>query len=188
MEKRRGVYHGIFTDFIYNECSKNAVKFKRLTLLSNAVTKRQEYEELILRYFAFVDNYDSDFNDFKVGVGKTLDDYLKEKNLTFSETEKNEKLLEFNKMIDFVEKVFPFGFSKKFQQPVSRVYFEAVAIGVTLALRSNPNLQCDQIDVTRWFENRSFKNNIFGRSRTHSPQKIKSRIDFVKEKLLEAQK
>ncbi len=183
MEKRRGIYQGGFTNFIYDECNANQA-FKSLVVLSPAVAKRQENEELILRYFALVDLYNSGFKELRAGVGKTLDDYLKDKNSDFSDYEKKQKLQEFKTMVDFVKDVFPYGFSKKSQQPVSRVYFEAVAIGSTLALRENPNLSREHVDVNSWLENKTFKNNILGRSNTHAPKKIKSRIDFVKDNLL----
>lgn len=188
MEKRKGIYKGEFTNFIYDDCSNTIANFKELTVLSSAVSKRQEHEELILRYFALVDCYDSAFSDFRIGVGKWLDQYLKEKNLHFSAEEKKEKFEDFNNMIKFVKKTFPLGFSKKNQQPVSRVYFEAVSVGATLALREKPSLLCDPVDINKWFKDKTFKNNIFGRSQTHSPIKIKSRIDFVKKQLLELDK
>jgi len=188
MEKRKGIYQGDFTNFIYIDCSEGIQKFKDLTKLSPAVTKRQEYEELILRYFALVDNYDSSFKEFRIGVGKFLDEYLKERNLEFDSQEKETKLKEFKQMINFVEEVFPFGFSKRNQQPVSRVYFEALSVGVTLALRENPKLPRTSINITNWFQDKSFKNNIFGRSNTHAPAKIKSRIDFVRKQLLDIDK
>lgn len=184
MEKRKGIYRGPFTDFLYNECAKNC-NFKEITKLSPAVIKRQEYQELILRYFALVDEYEDNYSKFNLGVGINLDRYIDNKNKSFSEEEKQKEYNEFNQMIEFVAKTFPYGFSKKQNQPVSRVFFEAVSVGVTLALREKQDLNDHPIDISIWFTDDIFKNNILGRTRTHSPQKIKTRVDFIKYKLLE---
>ena len=122
MEKRKGIYRGPFTDFIYNECVKIKT-FKDITKLSPAVINRQEYEELILRYFVLVDEYKDNYVKFYSGVGTTLDLYIYNKNLKFPEEEKKEKYNEFKEMIEFVEKYFPNKFSKKQNQFVSRVFF-----------------------------------------------------------------
>jgi len=56
MEKRKGIYRGKFNEFIYNDCSKNKI-LEQLAPLAKSVEKRQEHEELVLRFFALVDQY-----------------------------------------------------------------------------------------------------------------------------------
>lgn len=53
MEKRKGIYKGVFSNFIYELCAKNEL-FNKLTRIDSRQTKRQEKEELILRYFALL--------------------------------------------------------------------------------------------------------------------------------------
>lgn len=66
MEKRKGIYSGLFYDFI-RECASDE-RFKRLCPISFAKERREEAEELVLRYFAYSDSYMS----FKHDVGKFL--------------------------------------------------------------------------------------------------------------------
>ena len=55
METRRGVYRGEFMSFITRLAKKE--KFKVLCPFSKFAEKRHEEEELILRFFAFIDAY-----------------------------------------------------------------------------------------------------------------------------------
>ncbi len=183
MEKRKGIYPGNFTNFIYKICADNSLMLKELAPLSSTVQKRQEYEELILRFFAFSDNYES-LTIVNKGIGRALDDYLQEKNKSCSEDEYLRKKEDLKKTLLFIKDVFPFGFSKEKGRPVSRTYFEAIAIGSLLALRESPNLKKNKIDVSIWLKDESFSRSVLGRSSTHSASKIKTRIDYVKETLL----
>lgn len=89
MEKRKGIYRGEFTDFIYNNCANNQT-FQTLAPISSWLVKRQEREELILRFFALLDLF-PDYKTEKIGVAKILDEYLEEKNRNFTEEEQSEK-------------------------------------------------------------------------------------------------
>ncbi|GIJ93589.1 DUF262 domain-containing protein [Capnocytophaga stomatis] len=194
MEKRKGIYKGVFSNFIYEICAKNKL-FNKLTRIDNRQGKRQEKEELILRFFALKDNY----NKFpkNTGVAKFLDEYLDEKNKELKSFEKDKiedylsksKILyeyykEFELMLDTVYKYFKYGFSRNHTPQVSRVYFEAISVGVYLALKENPNLKATKEDVQKWLNSNEFKSVISGKYHTHTPQRIKERIEFVKNKLL----
>lgn len=182
MEKRKGIYPGTFNKFIYDECAKNPLMIK-LAPLSKTVAKRQEHEELILRFFALVDLYPT-FKPYYNGVGFVLDEYMRKKNETFTDDEKEIKAEQFKKMLFFVDKVFVNGFARKSDNVVSRILFEAIAVGVHLALSENDNLNSDVVDVGEWLRDSQFKLLISGTHRTHNPEKIKKRIDFVKSKLI----
>nr|WP_012660675.1 DUF262 domain-containing protein [Pedobacter sp. BG5]ACM47727.1 hypothetical protein [Pedobacter sp. BG5] len=54
MEKRKGDKTGLFTQFIYERCSKNPL-LEKLAPIDKWLRNRQEKEELILRYFALSD-------------------------------------------------------------------------------------------------------------------------------------
>lgn len=187
METRKGVYRGKFTDFIYNECAKNK-KFNDSIKLSKNVVKRQEHEELILRFFALVDHYPK-FNSFSRSVSKALDDYMGEKRDTFTDAEKEIKKKNFERMISFVVDNFEFSFSKKSGQDVSRILFEAISVGTHFALEKNPNLTLrKKIDVQYFFTDKEFHRAATGQYRTHSTENLNIRINFVKEKLLSLSK
>ena len=82
MEVRRGVMDGPFMKFI-TELAK-LEKFTALVPLNEKNAKRKEYEEIVLRYFAYLNNYQK----FQKSVEDFLTDYLKEKNKEFSEQTK----------------------------------------------------------------------------------------------------
>jgi hypothetical protein len=81
MEKRKGIYRGDFCDFIYNECAKLSL-WNKLAPLSKVVQKRQEHEELILRFFALSDNYPNYKTNYK-GISRYLDEYMDKKKQIF---------------------------------------------------------------------------------------------------------
>lgn len=183
METRKGVYRGEFTDFIYNVCAKNQL-FNESIHLSKTVRKRQEHEELVLRFFALIDNYPK-YNSFSRSVSKSLDNYMGEKRENFSNDEKELKLQHFERMVNFVVNNFKFGFSKKNGQDVSRIFFEAISVGTHFALEENSNLKLtEKIDAQMLLNDRDFFRSINGQYRTHSSENLNARINFVKSKLL----
>ena len=182
METRRGVYKGSFTDFIA-ELAKEP-RFIALCPMAKYMQNRREEEELILRLFAFREL----FPNYKVveskGVAKYLDSYLVEKNKTFNKNEKTALKKIFFALIDFIEKAYPNqGFAKtKHAVGISKPYFEAIAVGVSLALEENPAITPDfktELEINKNNRNDFFKL-IEGRYRTHTAAKIKKRIEYVK--------
>lgn len=184
MEKRKGIFRGEFNDFIYKDCGTNDL-LKELAPLEKSVTNRQEHEELLLRFFALTDNYPS-FKTFKRGIGAMLDEYFYEKNNDFNKNEASQKLADLNSMLSFVKKYFPLGFSKKKNTGVSRVFFEAISVGVHLALKEKPSLKLkNEININEWLSDYKFKQNINGKFKTHIPKNIQERAEYVKIKLLD---
>ena len=183
MEVRKGIYTGEFTDFLYGVCSENT-KFRSMINLSSSVRNRQEYEELILRFFAISEKYPK-YSTFSRNVGSALDDYIKDKNVNFTALERKLKLDNFNSMIDFVKGNFLFGFSKNEGKETSRMFFEAVSVGTYLALQEKPKLiLTKKIDARDLLSDSNFKNATMGKYRTHSVTTLRSRVDFIKDKLL----
>lgn len=181
MEKRKGIYRGDFCDFIYNECAKLSL-WNKLAPLSKVVQKRQEHEELILRFFALSDNYPNYKTNYK-GISRYLDEYMDKKNKSFSDSEKKEKLDKLKEVLSFVNKNFKCGFLKNTsQQGVSRVFFEAISVGSFLALEENPKLTL--VNTAELLDNQNFKTIIKSRYKTHEPENILQRINFVKDFLL----
>ena len=187
MEKRKGIYRGKFCDFIYNECAKNE-EFIRITPLSDQLQNRQEREELILRFFALEEDYPA-FSNLK-GIANYLDTYLANMNekVVNDSSLLEKKFNRFKKMVSFVSQNFEFGFAKnKGMHQVSRVYFEAVSIGSIKALDENPMLETQNINTNIWLSTGELINIVSGKYRTHNKEKIKERIDYVKNKLLSAE-
>lgn len=182
MEKRKGIYRGTFNDFIYNECAKHPLLAK-LSPLHKAVRNRQEYEELVLRFFAFSDQYPN-FQTIQRGIGTILDQYLDAMNKTFDAAERIKRKDQYERMLTFVDRYFEYGFSKNQGSYVSRVYFEAISVGVHLALTENPALNPPRVNVSEWMKDRRFYLLVSVERKTHTPEKVRSRIEYVRDRLL----
>jgi hypothetical protein len=146
------------------------------------VINRQENEELVLRFFALNDQYPH-FQTHR-GIGSVLDDYMESMNSKFDSVEKNKKKCDYEGMLNFVEKSFIYGFSRGKDRFVSRTMFEAISVGVNLALKNNPNLKPRKIDISKWMQDKKFSSAVAGERRTHTDQKIRMRIEYVRDKLL----
>lgn len=182
METRRGVYKGEFTEFIAQLAKEP--RFKKLCPMAKYLENRREEEELILRLFAFRELFPN-FNVVESkGVAAFLDSYLAQKNATFTKDEKNRMRNVFYTLIEYMEKTYPRqGFTKNVNAVgISRPYFEAIAVGTSLALDENPNLPIrrhPELVVDKKNRN-EFCNMLDGRYRTHTASKIKNRIEYVK--------
>jgi len=174
MEIRKGMYEGDFYNFL-EECSENNL-FKTLCPISEKRDNRHESEELILRYFAYADNY----QNFVHSVEDFMDDYMKDKHEHGFDSVGMKT--QFESMLNFVERYFPYGFRKsESSKSVARTRFEAIAIGVTLALRERESLI--PASISEWLESEDFKEQTTSGS-ANNKAKVIGRIEFVKNKLL----
>lgn len=185
MEKRKGSYQGRFTDLIYKECAKNTL-LAPLAPLAKSVVNRQEHEELILRFFAFSNQYPN-YGRVSYGVSDALDTYMKEKNETLSPEERDEMSTSFKQMLEYVQKSFKYGFTGGKERYVSRPVFEAISVGVHLALKARPELAPREIDVAKWMRDPEFRAVVSSERQTHSAKKILERIEYVRDQLLNGQ-
>lgn len=174
-EIRRGSYRGSFMTFI-EECAKNKL-FNKLCPISNTMRQRYEDSELVLRFFAYLNNY----NEFNHRVDLFLDDFVEKNKDYFNEENFKD---EFENMLAFVEKHFPFGFAKsKNAKSTPRVRFESISVGVALALRENPNLNPCNID---WINSKEFKEHTTTHS-SNTKSRVVGRIEYVKDMLLKGE-
>lgn len=175
MEIRRGSFDGEFSKFI-DHCSKNQ-KFKILCPISNERKDRAERQELVLRFFAYTERYTS----FVQRVDDFLNDYMKDKKQNGFNADSLAET--FEDMLDFVDKYFPYGFRKGINHNTTpRVRFEAIAVGVGVALKENPNL-VPAIPVNQWISSPEFEE-ITTTDAANNRTKFIGRIEFVKNKLL----
>lgn len=174
IEVRRGQF--MQTDFMrfIKECSEDDV-FLKLCPLSETLKKRYEGQELVLRFFAYLNNY----KNFEHRVDQFIDDYVDSNKDTFN---RDEFLKEFKGMLDFVDKNFPCGFAKsKNAKSTPRVRFEAIAVGVALALRENEKLIVNNVD---WIGSDEFRVHTTSHA-SNSPNRVTGRIEYVRDMLLE---
>jgi hypothetical protein len=173
MEKRRGISPGPFVDLL-EELARNP-KFVELCPLSEASRRSREPEEFVLRFFAYLNNY----QNFERRVNEFLDNYLKEHNNV--NIDKNAFRDTFQTMLDFVEKHFPNGFSKSTGHVrTPRIRFEAISVGTALALREKSDLVPASVS---WLDSREFKEYTTSDASNSRPKVIR-RIEYVRDQLL----
>lgn len=186
MEKRKGIYVGPFSTFIYEYCSKNH-KFKELIKLDKWLEKRQEYEELLLRFFAISDDRIFSTGLEKVGIAQYLDNYLQRKNselLNMDNKEQEETIKEYShridSVVDYVDRNFPFGFSHTSNPQTKRSVFEAISVGVWLALRDNKaSDNVDRDELTELLNSNSLKRYTHTANETHKKKNLTGRIEVI---------
>lgn len=173
MEKRKGIFGGKFLTFIYDECSTHPLWIKH-TVFTEKVKKRGEAEELINRFFSFSDNY----SGFKTGMNNFLNDYTDKMNKNF---DKDRLIKEFDRMLKFVDLYLPNGFKRtEGSLKTPRVRFEALSVGINLALRTKPDLIPKNLD---FIESKEFIHLVTGGSH-NSPSNVRAKIEFVRDNLL----
>lgn len=170
-EVRRGSLPGDFMDLIIDLSKSN--EFEALTPISEASVQKREREELVTRYFAYLESFEVNLDDGKGGIPLYKEsprtfffNFVREMNhLIKLEIEQNDASPtidslreEFFRVLSFVEKVSPFGFTKsESAKQVPRVRFEAIAVGSALALRADPTLFDRAKDITPLLESHEFK-------------------------------
>ena len=175
MEIRRGISSAGGFMSVIEELAKED-KFNELCPFSEALKRRREPEEFVLRFFAYLNNY----QNFERRVNLFLNEYLEKNNENKVEDFKKMKS-EFYRMLDFVERYFPSGFAKKKGHVrTPRIRFEAISVGVALALRENSDLKPSSMD---WLDSEEFKEYTTSDASNSRPKVIK-RIEYVRDQLL----
>jgi uncharacterized protein with ParB-like and HNH nuclease domain len=172
MEVRRGLFDGNFLNFI-SACA-NDKDFLELCPISNDKKTRREGEELVLRFFAYTEEY----KNFEHSVEDFIDDFIKNKH----ENGFNDKILKdkFDAMLQFVKDNFDNGFRKSpNSKSTPRGRFEAIAVGVILAIESGENLNNN--NVKEWIDSDEFKT-VTTSDAANNKSKLIERIEFVKNK------
>lgn len=171
-EIRRGSHTGKFMTFI-EKCAKDEL-FNKLCPMSETIKKRYEDSELVVRFFAYL----NDYNSFIHRVDEFLEGFVVESEKNF---DKKKFKNEFKTMLFFVEKHFPFGFTKsKNAKATPRVRFEAISVGVALALRIKPDLVPASMG---WLDSDEFKYHTTTHA-SNTPKKVIGRIEYVRDMLL----
>lgn len=172
-EIRRGSFRGPFMDFLM-ACTKDPL-FVEVCPISETMAKRYEQLELVIRFFAFLDHY----QEFTHRVDSFLDEYIESTKDSFNQAKMKS---EFDAMLRFVKEYFPYGFAKTAKaKSTPRVRFEAIAVGVALALRAKPDLTPKSME---WLESEEFLRHTTTHA-SNSPARVSGRILYVKDKLLE---
>ncbi|HLX54000.1 MAG TPA: DUF262 domain-containing protein [Aquella sp.] len=175
-ELRKGAFKGKFLELIQK--LSQAPNFRKICPLPEFKIDAMEYEELILRFFAYSEN----LNDYKGFPTKFINQYLEKMN--HSEFDEQEHINKFNKVINFVTDYFPYGFAKTENSTSTfRARFEAISVGTWLAISTNKELNSDRSFIKEWLESTNFEQ-IVTSDAANNKSKLEKRINFVKDKLL----
>jgi hypothetical protein len=173
MEVRWGVSDGPFLKFL-RACSQQPL-FVKLTPLSKAAIDRREGQEFVLRFFAYL----RDYKRFDRSVVDFLNDYLNDMR-DFDAKMHTTSQAEWDHMLAFVDNHFGTFSKGKGHVRTPRIRFEAISVGVALALRINPNLVPASVN---WLESDEFKKEMRSDASNSRPKVIR-RIEFVRDHLL----
>jgi hypothetical protein len=186
VEVRRGMAPGLFVD-LTTELANDPL-LQKLAPISDALKKRFEYEELVTRFFAFLNRYQT----YGTGTeGKVVKDflltYVKDMNKALAGSDgaklKQAMKSEWKMMLEYVRDNFEHGFQKFGRgKKVPRVRFEAISVGVGLALRADPKLKSK--DTAEWLNSDEFKEWTTSDA-SNNKQSVTGRMEFLKNKLLE---
>lgn len=205
MEIRKGSLQWPFYQLL-DELSKTPL-FRELSPLSKIKEDREEYTELVLRFFAYTDK----FTEYSEKVQKFLDDYMREEtekmlNLYWEiEKKKNEwkidiseekeyddfiknKKNQFLGMLKFVKDFFPNGFKKEWSKSVtSRVFFESISVWVWLAINEVRGdlslLHHDHLEIKKLLNSKEY-HKIITSDWANNKAKFYDRINVIKDYLL----
>lgn len=182
-EVRRGALAGPFMDLIIELSA--LPKFVALAPVSKADVDKREREELVTRFFAYSDG----LAGYRDRPSEFIFNYVKKMN---SEVADHPELIEqyrgrFQSTIDFIERVFPYGFRRKHNgKATPRARFEAIAVGSRLALDQRPDLANDDVaDVTPWLTSNAFSD-VTGSDGANAIARLRDRTGFVRDRLLGA--
>lgn len=182
-EVRRGSLPGPVTDLI-RELSESP-EFVALTPMSSKSVDQREREELVTRFFAYLNRWDTPdgrFPNYRDRPKKFLYDYLRAAN---EEAAGDPQILvgmraEFMLMLDVVNAMFPNGFRKTASaNSVPRVRFEAIATGTALALRELNPLQVSPSEVAAGMADHDFDKVVVSDG-ANVRSKLEGRISLVR--------
>lgn len=170
-EVRECVYRGEFMDLLSSLTQDE--KFRTVVRLPQASWKDGTPEEYLLRFFAFLDRYE------------TFDHSVKDFLNTFTEdAAKDPRIIErktlFHDTFRYLADAFRDGIkSRKGMTPVN--LFEGIAVGAVLALRERPHLPVPQ--TTQWVQSDELRR--LTTAATNSRPRVKGRIEYSRDRFLD---
>ncbi|MCJ2068895.1 DUF262 domain-containing protein [Methylobacterium sp. J-030] len=187
MESRRGRMPGPFVDLVREVARQEA--FKTLAPLSKAAEKRFEREELAARFFAYMDDYTT-YGQTESGkvVSLFVDDYAKRMNAAMEQegpggpTETRLRAA-WDDMLRLVSEILPNGFRKSpSAKSTPRVRFEAIAVGIALAMREDSSLP-GAWDLVGHLSKPKFRE-LTTSDAANNRNRVTGRIEYVRDRLL----
>lgn len=185
MEKRKGIYMGDFTRFVYAYVESNK-DLNDLLIVDKWLENRQEKQELLLRFFAFSEN-----STYKKGISGSLseflDKYLERKNNELALLDKSQISIELNKYKEKIDAVvlavkehFPYGFRHKKNPQTKRAVFEAISVGTWLAI-NNGGISSDITKeiISDKLNSPALQKYTHTANHIHKQEKLNGRVEFI---------
>lgn len=184
METRRGSTKGLFSDFIEEYCTKD--DFIQCTPIAKNMEKRREREELLLRFYALSRTKKYEVG-IKEGISRFLDDYYKKTNEEWNamnkeglERVKKDYESQMDEVVEYVKRFFPYGFRHRHNPQTKRAVFEAISLGVWMAIdRNNIRESIDVHDIEAVLESPEFNELVQGATETHGKRRLYGRIKLI---------
>jgi len=166
-EIRNCIFRGGFND----ELKKLSIskEFLRAVRLKESDKKNGTSEEYILRFFAYLDNRDS----FDHSVKGFLNEYMKAQS---SKIISPAKMRLFKDSMNILAKAFPGGITRGQASTTSAVLYEALAVGVALAIKEKKSIKINKIRAL--VVDKQLRTYTTGA--TNSRKMLISRIDYVR--------
>ncbi|WFL68036.1 DUF262 domain-containing protein [Pantoea sp. X85] len=185
MEKRKGIYPGPFTSFIYDFVEKSE-EFRRLLLVDKWLENRQERSELLLRFFALSEN-ENYRKSISGSISDFLDKYLENKNKELREMSESSRKSQINKyekkindVITIVKNRFPYGFRHTSNPQTKRAVFEAISVGVWVALSQNKiSEKYNKDEIKKMINSEEFKQYTHITNQLHKSMRMQGRVNFI---------
>lgn len=185
MEVRYGTNDGNFLEFIKTLSSNH--KFRELCPISKSRINNREYDEMILRFFA----YRFDMSSYVKKVNSFLTDFMDKMNGKYNYSENSNKVefdedlfkTTFFEMLDFVEANYAPLFFRKTPNNTSvpRIRFEALSVGTSLALENKEGIILS--NISNWLNSETFAI-LTDSDASNSIPKLRDRTFFVTNSLL----
>lgn len=169
-EIRRGSLPGPFMNLVTQLA--NDAKFVELTPISQPLIDQREREELVTRFFAYLNSFDPTLQDgqgdiptykeeprrFFFSFVEAMNDRIAAERADGAPSATAEAMTtEFASALNFIEATSPHGFTKSDTgKQVPRVRFESIAVGAALALRSDPSISDRVTDMTPLLNSSAF--------------------------------
>ncbi|WGM22794.1 DUF262 domain-containing protein [Paenarthrobacter sp. OM7] len=171
-EIRQSVYRGEFIDKLAR--LSQTTDFTNFVVLPESRWKDGTPQDFVLRFFAFLNGYSA----FNHSVQDFLNHYaadMVEKGL------RDDDIARFHRTFSFLRRAFPDGLkTRKGATPVN--LFEAVTVGAALALDRHPSLGATANPT--WIASEELRS--FTTGATNSRPRVKGRIEYCRDKFLEA--
>ncbi|MBN3754485.1 DUF262 domain-containing protein [Paraburkholderia sp. Tr-20389] len=170
-EIRNCIYRGPFNDSLRKIAALN--DFKQVVRLREGDTKNGTSEEYVLRYFAYLYNY----NNFEKSVKDFLNNYMKENS---SKLIPSSKINLFKKVLSALATAFPKGITRGQSTITPANLFEALSVGTALAIQAG--IDPDTKKLRDLVSNKELKK--LTTAGTNNKRMVSGRIELVRDYLL----